>query len=94
MNDAVRYFQQDVKRDPTGVRSEWIVSQLLRRPHRADEIKRLAESNGLGYAPSTYTRDLQGLVKRRLVDMPCKNGGSYSINPRDGMLWAQARGLL
>ena len=94
MNDAVRYFEQDKRRDPSEVRSKWIITQLLRRPHRADEIKRLAGENGLGYSPSTYTRDLLGLVKRRLINSPDKTGGVYSINRLDGMAWAQARGLL
>lgn len=94
MNDAVKYFEQDKRRDPDQIRTKWIITQLLRRPHQADEIKRLAESNGLGYAPSTYTKDLTGLVNRRLVDRPAKVGGSYCINSRYGMLWAQAKGLI
>jgi hypothetical protein len=93
MNDAVRYFEMDKRRDPTQVRTEWILTQLLRRPHGSDELKRLAEGNGFGYAPSTYTKDLTGLVKRRLVNPPARTGGSYQIDSRDGMAYARMRGL-
>jgi hypothetical protein len=92
MNDAVRYFKQDISRDPTELRSKWIIAQLIRRPHFASELYKLSETNGLGYRPSTYSRDLTGLIKRNLISDSGRIGGVYSIT-QYGLAWAEARGL-
>lgn len=94
MNDAVKYFNQDISRDPSEIRTKWILQQLRKRPHGADELVRLAGSNRLGYAQSTYSKDLTGLVKRNLICPPFIKGGNYSINGAYAFAWMSARGIL
>jgi hypothetical protein len=92
MSATPEYHQQDKARDPTQVRTIWILGLLRKRPHTGDEIRRLSESNGLGYRPATYVKDMTGLVARNLVYRDTQ-GGVYKIHEVYGSQYCLAHGI-
>lgn len=85
-----QYVEQDKRRDPERLRRDWIVSMLMVRPRSSSELKDLSESNGLGFAKATYSRDLTAIEQANIV---YRERGRYHLNPTIGMQYAVAKGI-
>ena len=88
-SDRARNVAKDKNHDPTGERTRWIVSKLLRGGKTGPELRSLSEGNGLGYKPMTYSRDLICLKNRGFV---YAERGVYYLDVF-GKTWAAANGI-
>jgi hypothetical protein len=75
-------------RDPSELRTRFILEELKTRACSMIGIEKAAEGNEWGFAPSTFRRDMTGMVKVGLIIVDSFK--EYHIQPL-GRQWLYAR---